>query len=141
MHFFTNLPLFRCIGQYLRGWKGREEIGRVYLPSQLEPKRINIYTEHKPLGRLYKMCFPFFHEFRVIPSYDSAPRPPHLPPLSRQQIDSLSQSSCVSPVLQLTDGRVGEGAGCGAESYGCKKAWASMNRSILSGIDQRSKSR
>ncbi len=27
-----------------------------------------IYTEHKPLGRLYKMCCPFFHEFRVIPS-------------------------------------------------------------------------
>jgi hypothetical protein len=27
-----------------------------------------IYTEHKPLGRLYKMCYPFFHEFRGIPS-------------------------------------------------------------------------
>jgi hypothetical protein len=27
-----------------------------------------IYTEHKPLGRLYKKCYPFFHEFRVIPS-------------------------------------------------------------------------
>jgi hypothetical protein len=27
-----------------------------------------IYTKHKPLGCLYKMCDPFFHEFRVIPS-------------------------------------------------------------------------
>jgi hypothetical protein len=27
-----------------------------------------IYTEHKLLGRLYKMCDPFFHEFQVIPS-------------------------------------------------------------------------
>jgi hypothetical protein len=26
-----------------------------------------IYTEYKPLGRPYKMCYPFFHEFRVIP--------------------------------------------------------------------------
>ncbi len=26
------------------------------------------YTEHKPLGRLYMMCYPFFHEFPVIPS-------------------------------------------------------------------------
>jgi hypothetical protein len=27
-----------------------------------------IYTEHKPLGRLYKMCKLFYHVFRVIPS-------------------------------------------------------------------------
>jgi len=27
-----------------------------------------IKTEHKPLGRLYKMFYPFFHEFLVIPS-------------------------------------------------------------------------
>ncbi len=25
-----------------------------------------IYTENKPLGRLCKMCNPFFYEFRVI---------------------------------------------------------------------------
>jgi hypothetical protein len=25
-----------------------------------------MYTEHKPQGRLWKMCDPFFHEFRVI---------------------------------------------------------------------------
>jgi hypothetical protein len=27
-----------------------------------------IYTEHKPLGRLYKMCKLFYRVFRVIPS-------------------------------------------------------------------------
>jgi|688.fasta_scaffold859293_1 hypothetical protein len=27
-----------------------------------------IYKEHKPLGCLYKMCYPFFHKFQVIPS-------------------------------------------------------------------------
>ncbi len=27
-----------------------------------------IYTENKPLGRLCKMCNPFFYEFRVVPS-------------------------------------------------------------------------
>ncbi len=31
-------------------------------------QRVVIYTEHKPLDRLYNMCYPFFHEFRVIPS-------------------------------------------------------------------------
>ncbi len=63
---------------------------------------------------------------------DSAPCPPP-PPLSLQQIVSLSQSSCVSPV-QLTDGRRGgEGGRLGAESYDRKKAWASINCSLLSG--------
>jgi hypothetical protein len=38
---------------------------------------------------------------------------PHPSPLSRQQVVSLSQSSCVSPI-QLTDGREG---GEGAKSY------------------------
>ncbi len=27
-----------------------------------------IYTQDKPLGHLYKMCNPSFHEFQVIPS-------------------------------------------------------------------------
>jgi hypothetical protein len=31
------------------------------------PRRGLIYTENKPLGRLCKMCNPFFHEFPVIP--------------------------------------------------------------------------
>ncbi len=41
------------------------------------------------------------------PSYDLAPPPPPSP-LSRQQVVSHSQSSCVPPV-ELTDGRGGEG--------------------------------
>ncbi len=39
-------------------------------------------------------------------SYDSATRPSPYP-LSSQQVVSLSQSSCVSPV-ELTDGKEGE---------------------------------
>jgi hypothetical protein len=31
-------------------------------------KRGLIYTEHKPICRLCKICNPFFYEFRVIPS-------------------------------------------------------------------------
>ncbi len=55
-------------------------------------------------------------------------------PLSHQQLVSLSQSSCVSPV-ELTDGRGGrEEGGHGDESYDRKKAWASINHSILSGL-------
>ncbi len=64
-------------------------------------------------------------------SYDSAPKPISSP-LSHQQVASLSQSSCVSPV-QLTDGR-GGGGGRGADSYDLKKAWPSVSCSILSGI-------
>ncbi len=46
-------------------------------------------------------------------------------PLSHQQVVSLSQSSCVSPV----DLRVGGGA----ESNNGEKAWSFINHSILSG--------
>jgi hypothetical protein len=49
-----------------------------------------------------------------------------LPLSRRQQLVSLSQSSCVSPVT-ITDGRVGEGGGGDVE-----KAWPSVNHSILS---------
>jgi hypothetical protein len=64
-------------------------------------------------------------------SYDSAPRPP-LPPRPREQIVSLSQSACVSSPVDLTDGRVGsEGSGRGAKSYDTKKAFPSINHSIL----------
>jgi hypothetical protein len=53
--------------------------------------------------------------------------------LSGQQVASLSQSFCVTPV-ELTDGRGGEGGGgSGAELYDCKKAWPSINRSMFSG--------
>ncbi len=57
-------------------------------------------------------------------------------PLSRQQVFSLSQSSCVSPV-KLTDGRGGGGwgrDGRGAKSYDREKACHSVNYSILRGV-------
>jgi hypothetical protein len=44
--------------------------------------------------------------------YDSVPRPPRSPPLSRQQLVSLYQSSCVSPVY-LPEGREWRGRGRG----------------------------
>ncbi len=62
-------------------------------------------------------------------SYDSAPRPSPSA-VSRQQVISLSQSSCVSPV-QLIDGRGGvEGGERGAKSYDYEKAWSSTNHSV-----------
>ncbi len=56
---------------------------------------------------------------------------PTPPPLSRQQVVSLSQSSCVSPV-EHTSGRGGEGR-AGAKSYEGENAWSSINQLILSG--------
>jgi hypothetical protein len=61
-------------------------------------------------------------------SYDVAPPPT----LSCQQVVSVSQSSCVSPV-ELTDGIGGEEGGGGAKTYDGEKAWSSINHSILSG--------
>jgi hypothetical protein len=52
------------------------------------------------------------------------------PPISRRQVVSLSQSSCVSPV-ELTDG--GGGVGGVPNAYDNEKAWTSKNHSILSG--------
>jgi hypothetical protein len=54
-----------------------------------------------------------------------------LPLLSRQQVVSLSQSSCVSPV-KLNDRRGREVGWRGAKSYDREKAWSSINHSILS---------
>jgi hypothetical protein len=51
-----------------------------------------------------------------------------LPFFSRQQVVSLSQSSCVSPV-ELAEGGERE---LGAKSYDREKAWLSRNHSILS---------
>ncbi len=57
---------------------------------------------------------------------------PTLSPLSRQQVVSLSLSSCVSPV-NLTDWReIGGFGGGGAKSYEGEKVWSSINHSILS---------
>jgi hypothetical protein len=63
------------------------------------------------------------------PSYDLAPPPSPLH-FSRQEVVSLSQSSCVSPI-ELTDGKGGEGVG-GTKSYDGLKAWFFGNNSILS---------
>jgi hypothetical protein len=57
-------------------------------------------------------------------SYNSAPRPSPLP-LSRQQVISLSQSSCVFPV-ELTDGRKGGGVGGMRESLALYKKCNSL---------------
>ncbi len=50
----------------------------------------------------------------------------------RQQVVFLSRSSCIS-LVEHTDGREGEGGGREAKSYDCKKAWPSINYTILSG--------
>ena len=49
--------------------------------------------------------------------------PPSL--LSRQQVGSLSQASCLSPVER------GGGGGGGAKSNNGEKTWSSINNSIL----------
>jgi hypothetical protein len=61
----------------------------------------------------------------VLSGSTHAPPPPY-----DQQVASLSQSSCVS-LVELTEGM--GGGGRGAESYDCKKAWPSLNHSMLSG--------
>ncbi len=64
------------------------------------------------------------------PSYDLVPPPPLL---SGQKIVCLSQSSCVSPVIMLTE-KEGGGevfGGGGAKLYDGEKAWSTMNHSIL----------
>jgi hypothetical protein len=57
-----------------------------------------------------------------------------LAPLSHQQVVSLSQSSCVSPI-ELPEG-IGGGVGVGEEQklYNREKAWQSINHSVLSGL-------
>jgi hypothetical protein len=58
--------------------------------------------------------------------------PPPLLRLSRQQVVSLSKSSCASPV-ELSDERgVGEGV---KSSDGGEKSWSSVNHSIFSVFD------
>ncbi len=74
---------------------------------------------------------PSFLSFLLVVLNSHTPPPP-TSPLYRQQIVSLSQSSCVSPI-QLTDGKGGGGGRRGAEPYDRKKAWSSINCSILSG--------
>ncbi len=56
------------------------------------------------------------------------PSPTPLTPIFRQQIVSLSQSFCVSPVEHTNGGK----GGWGAKSYDREKAWPSTNHSVLS---------
>jgi hypothetical protein len=66
----------------------------------------------------------FIEDQAFSPSYDLAPLPPY--PLSRQQVVSLSQSSCVPCLLR---GELGQGEGGGeAKSYDGEKAWSPINR-------------
>jgi hypothetical protein len=54
----------------------------------------------------------------VVNDLTSSPPPPPSP-LSRQQVVSISQTSCLSPV-ELADGG-------GAKAYFIEKAWSSIN--------------
>ncbi len=63
-----------------------------------------------------------------FPSYDLAPSSP----LIRQQVVSLYQYSCVSPVQLIFDRRGRGWCGEGAKSYKGENAWSSINHSILS---------
>ncbi len=107
MFWCQMCPLFICLIVHQR--KEGEESGQQWGMSE----GIECFTEDQAF----------------LQSNDSGPRPPPSRPLSRQQITSLSQSSCLSPVeLILT----GEG-GRGAKSYDRERAWPSINHSILFG--------
>jgi hypothetical protein len=84
----------------------------------------------------------FMKDQASLRSHDSAPRPPPSPlspspvhSLSRQQVVSFSQSSCVvCRQSTLLTGEVGGGGGRGAKSDDRKKAWPSINHSVLSDL-------
>jgi hypothetical protein len=80
--------------------------------------------------REYWMIYrrPNFFRGRIIWLLSHYPLPPLL------SATCLSFSVCVSPI-KLTDGKWWEGVGLGAKSksYDGKKAWPSLNHSILSG--------
>ncbi len=65
----------------------------------------------------------FIENQASTPRYNLAPSP-----LSRQQVVSLSQSSCVRRLLRRE-----RGIGGGDKSYDVEKAWSPVNHSILSG--------
>ncbi len=58
--------LWDC-GSFHRQGKPRRKSNENVVMKHLNQRGL-IYTEHKPICRLYKMCNPFFYEFRVIPS-------------------------------------------------------------------------
>ncbi len=63
--------------------------------------------------------------------YDSPPRPPQPPPPPRKHARPATHRK-TEKERQLVDGIGGEGDGRGAESYDHKKAWSSINHSIIS---------
>jgi hypothetical protein len=69
----------------------------------------------------------FIEEQTFSPSYDMT-----RPPLSLQQVVSLSQSCCVS-LVELTYGKRAGGVGGGAKSYDGENSWSFINHSIHSG--------
>ncbi len=74
----------------------------------------------------------FIEDQASLRSHDSAPRPPPSPPSPVSRCLSFSSFLChVSPV-DLTDGRGGSGRG--AKSENRKKAWPSINHSVLSDL-------
>ncbi len=74
----------------------------------------------------------FLEDQAFLRSYDSAPRPPPIP-LSRQQVISFSQSSCVSPV-ELTDRRGGKGVHGQEPNHKTARKPGPINHSILSAV-------
>jgi hypothetical protein len=67
-------------------------------------------------------------------SYDSVPRPPPPPPPFSVGKLSLFLSLPLRRRSSLLTGKWEGGGGCVAESYDHKKAWASINRAILSEV-------
>ncbi len=65
-------------------------------------------------------------------SYDLAPRPLP-PPVSVSKLERATHRK-IEIERQLAHGKGGEEGGRGAESYDRKKAWSSVNHSILSGL-------
>jgi hypothetical protein len=58
-----------------------------------------------------------------------------LPPISGQQVVSISHCSCVSQVEHiLTDGTGGGGGGRGAKSHNTENSWPFINHSIISAV-------
>ncbi len=95
------------------------------------------HSSHSNTAALFTESIAWFIEAQAfLRSYDSASRPPRCPP-SREQVVSLSQSSCVPPV-EFTEGpsrvRGRERGGWGAKSYDGEKAWPSINHSLLSAL-------
>ncbi len=70
--------------------------------------------------------------FLAIVWFSSSPPPPLTPPPQSTSCLSFSVFLCVACRAYCRKG--GEGVGVESKSYDCKKAWPSMNHSILSGV-------